>query len=164
WLRERGREGGMKAHVAFDFLEHLVDMTVEHSHGAKALQISQSAFAVARSPAPFGINRPERDVREDDNRRARPQTFHVAFQPFELLVAEVTKTAGFQVHHIYQSNKVDAVFVEAVPARTLRFDPLPVAFEILLAVIAEDIVLAGDIEDILHPAALQHLIEGVELL
>ena len=121
-LREGSRHRGVESHVTFDFLEHLVDVTVKHRHRAEALQISQSAFAIACSPAPLRINRPERDVREDDNRRARSEIFHVGLEPFELLVAELSQTAGLKVQDVDQSNEMDSVLVEAVlsPSPWLR--------------------------------------------
>ena len=54
-------------------------------------------------------------MREDNNRRARPKIFHVGLEPFELLVAKLPQTAGLKVQDIDQSNKVDSVFVKAVP-------------------------------------------------
>src|SRR5437899_311753 len=59
---------------------------------------------------------------------------------------------------------MDAVFVETVPARTLRFDALQISFTVEFATVSEDIVLAGYIKDIFCPAALQYLIKRVELL
>src|SRR5437016_12525276 len=103
-----------------------MDVTVKDSHRAEALQISQSAFAVARSPAPFRINRPERDVREDDNRRARSETLHVGLEPLELVVSELSQTTGLEIHDINQPNKMDAVLIEAVPARALGLDTLQI--------------------------------------
>ena len=43
----------VEGHVTFDFLEHLVDVTVKHSHRAEALQDIRSAFTVSfPSPIP----------------------------------------------------------------------------------------------------------------
>ena len=36
-------------------------------------------------------------MREDYNRRARSEIFHVGLEPFKLLVAELTQTAGLKV-------------------------------------------------------------------
>src|SRR5438270_10710849 len=112
----------MERHITFYFLEHLVDVTVKHSHGAKALQVSKRSFAITSPPAPLRIDRPERDVREDDNRRARSEILNVGLEPLKLLVAELTQTAGLKVQDVNQSNEVNSVFVEAVPARAFAFD------------------------------------------
>ena len=103
-------------------------------------------------------------MREDNNRRVRAKTFHVVFQPFELLVAELSQTAGLKVQDVDQSNEVDSVFVKTVPAGALGFDALSIPFAVKLPAIIEHIVLSGNIENVLGPAALEHLIERVELL
>ena len=80
----------MESHVTFYFLEHLVDVTVKHCHGAEALQVSKRSFAVACAPAPLRIDRPEWDMREHHNRRARSEILHVGLEPLKLLVAELS--------------------------------------------------------------------------
>ena len=66
---------------------------------------------------------------------------HVVFQPLELLVAEVAQTVALQVDHVHQADEVHAVGVEAVPA--VAFGALAEAVEVALAVLLEDVVLAG---------------------
>src|SRR5205823_3378486 len=122
WLRKSSRHGGMERYVTFYFLKHLVDVTVKHCHGAKALQVSKRSLAVACAPAPLRINRPERDMREDDNRRAGSEILHVGLEPFELLVSELTQTAGLKIQNVDQSNEMDAVLIEAIPAGAFAFD------------------------------------------
>src|SRR6266568_3228323 len=58
---------------------------------------------------------------------------------------------------------MDTVFVKAVPTRALAFDALQIPFAVKLSAIVKHIVLPGNIENILGPAALQYLIKGVEL-
>src|SRR6266480_6452698 len=58
---------------------------------------------------------------------------------------------------------MDTVFVETVIARALAFDALQIPFAVKLSAIVKHIVLPGNIENILGPAALQYLIKGVEL-
>src|SRR5512143_3598395 len=67
-LREAGGSRGMEGHVAFDLLHDLVDVAVEHGHRTEPLQHGERLHAVVGAPAPFGINRPERDMGEDDDR------------------------------------------------------------------------------------------------
>ena len=52
-------------------------------------------------------------MREDYNRRARSETFHVGLEPFKLLVAELTQTAGLKVQDVNQRNEMDAVLIES---------------------------------------------------
>src|SRR5206468_7088315 len=164
WLRESSRHRSVESHVTFDFLEDLMDVTVEHSHGAESLQISQSAFTVARSPAPLRIYRPEWDVRENDNRCARSKIFHIGLKPFELVISELPQTAGLEIQDVDHSNEMDAVLIETVPARAFAFDALQIPFTVKLSAIVKHIVLPGNIENVLGSAALQYLIKGVELL
>jgi hypothetical protein len=64
-------------------------MAVEHSHGAEALEIGQRLRAVVGAPAPILIDGPQRDMREDDNRRRRRAALDVVLQPLELVSAEI---------------------------------------------------------------------------
>ena len=61
---------GLERDGAFDLLHHLMDVPVEHGDRAEALQIGQRLCRVIGSPAPLRIERPERHMREDDDRRA----------------------------------------------------------------------------------------------
>ena len=57
----------------------------------KRLRIAERLRSVLGAPAPFGIDRPERHVREHDDRRRGGEAFHVVCEPFELIVAEVAR-------------------------------------------------------------------------
>src|SRR5713101_8084902 len=59
---------------------------------------------------------------------------------------------------------MDTVLIEAIPARTFRFNALQVSFAVKFSAIVEHIVLAWHVKDILCSATLENLIEGVELL
>src|SRR4029077_8739471 len=95
--------------------------------------------------------------------RVRAKTFHVVFEPFELLIAELTQAAGLKVQNVDQGDEMDTVLIETVPARAFAFDSLQIPFTVKLSAIVKHIVLPGNIENILGPAALQYLIKGVEL-
>src|SRR6266480_4390776 len=99
-----------------------------------------------------------------NNRCARSEIFHVCLEPFKLLVAELTKTAGLKVQYVDQSNEMDAVLIEAVPAGAFAFDALQIPFTVKLSAIIEYIMLSRHVENVLCTAALEHLIERVELL
>src|SRR5262249_42920243 len=140
WLREGGRHGGVEGDVALDLLHDLVDVTVEHRHRAEALEIVERTRRVFRAPPPGRIDRPQRNVREDDDRgRCRP-ALEVALQPFGLLVPEIAQPAGLEIDHVDEADEVHAVGVEAVPARA--FGAATVAVAVELHVLVENIVFA----------------------
>src|SRR5258708_4286820 len=68
-LREGGRASGVEGDVAFDLLHRLMNVAVQYGDGAERLEQRESARRVVRAPAPLRVNRPERDVREDHDRR-----------------------------------------------------------------------------------------------
>src|SRR5215469_15682387 len=55
----------MECDSPFDLLHHLVNTAVEHGDGPEPLQQIQGLLAVSGSPSPFGIRRPQRNVREN---------------------------------------------------------------------------------------------------
>src|SRR5262249_48117647 len=123
-LRKGGRHRGVESDVAFDLLQDLMNVTVQYGYRGEALQESKRAFAVARSPAPLRIDGPERDVSENDDRRFGAKSFHIRFEPIELFIAELAQTAGLELENVDQSNEMDAVLVEAVPAGAFGVDAL----------------------------------------
>src|SRR5258708_36856674 len=76
WCRSRCRlwecsgQSRVERDVAFHLLHDLMNVAVQNGDGTEALQVSECLLAVIRAPAPFGIDRPERDVREHDHRSA----------------------------------------------------------------------------------------------
>ena len=133
--------------------------TVTEPKGWSSLQ---RARRIVRAPAPLRIDRPERDVREDDDGRALRQAREILLQPVELLLAEHAEAAFLDRGDIHQADEMHAFLVEAEPAGAVR--ALAEALEILRAVVAQDVVLAGHEEDLLGFAVLEHLLEIVELL
>src|SRR5262249_55256741 len=112
----------VESHVALNFLQDLVNVTVQHCDRAEAFQISERAFAVTGPPAPLRINCPKWDVREHDNRSIGSETFHVGFEPFKLVVSKLPYPAGLQIQNIDESDEMDAVLVEAVPTGAFSVD------------------------------------------
>src|SRR5947209_14010687 len=136
----------MEGDVAFDFLHDLVNVAVENGHRSEALHQGERARAILRAPAPFGINRPERNVGEDDNRRRGAEASNVALEPLQLLGTKVSQAAGLEIDDVDQTDEVHPALVETVPAGTARSLAVTVEIRLSLLVI-EEIVLAGDIED-----------------
>ena len=93
---------------------------------------------------------------EDHDRRAvalaRPRPF---LKPVELLRPQASQAAGFKLATFTRPMKWTPFMIEASPARAAR--ALPVALEVQLAVIREDVVLARHIEDLPHLGSLEDL-------
>ena len=104
-------------------------------------------------------------MRQHDDRRARRQRLR---RPSPAIPAARRRAgqagrfeAGIEVEHVDQPDEMHAAGIEAVPAAPLGL--LAVAREIGLAVVdIGDVVLAGDVEDLLV-GALDHLVGGVPL-
>src|SRR5262249_43943489 len=86
----------MERDVALDLLLDLVDVAVEHGDRSETLQTAERARRVLGTPSPILIHRPQGQVRQDDDRRAGREAFHVLLYPFELLVAELGKPGRFE--------------------------------------------------------------------
>src|SRR6202047_3907781 len=105
-LRKRGRPRRVERNIAFDLLHDLVYVPVQNRHGPKSLQVRKRLLAVVGAPTPLGINRPERDVREDNDRRAALQSSDIFLNPFELLRAEISKATCLEIQHIDQADEM----------------------------------------------------------
>src|SRR4029077_163970 len=69
-LRECSGHSCVETDVSFHLLHDLMNMPVQHGYRTEAFQICESLCAVLRSPAPFRVDRPERNVGEHNDRRA----------------------------------------------------------------------------------------------
>src|SRR4051794_21016708 len=135
----------MEGDVAFDLLQHLVDMAVKDRHGAEPLQAIERLRAVLRCPAPLRIDGPKRDVREDDDRRAGGEAADVILEPGDLFLAEAGQTARLEIDDIDQPDEMNALAVEAIPAGALR--ALSVTLHVRMAII-QPVVLAWNVMDL----------------
>src|SRR5438874_236218 len=97
-LRKRGRTCGVKSYIAFDFLQGLVNVAVEHRDRTKLLQIGERLGAVLRAPSPVLINRPQRNVGKDDDGRAVRKMFDVFFHPLQLLRPKGSQAASLEIY------------------------------------------------------------------
>src|SRR5439155_9696191 len=102
-------------------------------------------LGVVGAPAPLRVDHPEGDVGVDDDGGAGGEPGDVLLEPVELLLAQRAQPVLLEVQDVDEADEVDAVVVEALPAAA--GGPLAVAREVLRAVVAEDVVLAGDVED-----------------
>ena len=83
-------------------------------------------------------------------------------QPIELFLPEHAEATFLDRGDIHQADEVNAALVEAEPTGAVR--AFAEALEILGAIVTQDVVLAGDEEDLFRFAVLEHLLEIVELL
>src|SRR6202007_884488 len=56
---------------------------------------------------------------KDDDRRGGGEALHIVGEPSKLLGAELAHTAGLEIHHVDESDEMDAIVVEGIPARAL---------------------------------------------
>jgi hypothetical protein len=151
----------MKSDVSFHLLHGLVDVSVQDCYGAKSLQVGERLFAVVGAPAPLGIDGPEGDVRENNNGRAAFETGDVFLKPFELLGAEIAQSTCLEVQHIDQADEMSTVLIKAVPA--IALGPLAETLVKHLAVVAENIMLTGNVKDLVGFETLERFGKSVEL-
>src|SRR5471030_1868243 len=97
-LRERRRHRRVERDIAFHLLHHLVDVPVQHCDRSEPLEVTERLCAVLGPPAPVRINRPQRDMREDDHRTAGGLALEVRFQPLDLFAAQFPKS--FKCGHV----------------------------------------------------------------
>jgi hypothetical protein len=79
-----------------------------------------------------------------------------------LIRAQDAQATLGDVHDIDQADEVNAPLIEAEPPAASRV--LAVTRQVLLAVVADDIVLAGNIEDLAGLGCFEQLIQRVEFL
>src|SRR5713101_647350 len=136
-----------------------MDVTVQHRDRPKPFEIRQRLPAVLRHPAPLRIDRPERHMGEHHEGSAAGEPLDVLLEPVELGLSEASEPTRLEVEHIDQPDKMDALVVEALPARARRSaEPT----QVLLAPVGKDVVLAWYVEDPLGLGALECLGDDVE--
>src|SRR5581483_767722 len=123
------------------------NVPVQHGDGAEGFQEFERARSVLRTPAPFGIDHPEGNMRENDDRRAVRFPAEVVRKPRQLRFAKIAEAAAFEIDDVHKADEMYTVIVEAVPA--VAFCAFAVAVEIsLAAAFIDDVVLAGHIADV----------------
>jgi hypothetical protein len=146
-LREGGGHGGAERNIALHLLHHLVDVPVENGDRADALEDRESLRATFGSPPPFGIDGPERNVREDDNGRAGAQSGGILGEPSHLLRADFAET--FKLDAVVEANEVDTFVVKTLPG--FARGGFAKASKIHFAVVSGGVVFSGGIENLRRP-------------
>ena len=113
--RVRERHRGVQRDIAFDLLQHLMDVSIQHRDRSERTQQRHRLRGVGRAPAPGFPDRPQRNVREHHDRRRARDAREIAFQPGDLFVAELRQGARLEVLHVVQADEMHAALVEAVP-------------------------------------------------
>ena len=96
---------------------------------------------------------------KNHDRSAGPQLGHIALEPRNLLVSQ--RAHAFELRRIIQSDEMDPFVVEALP--TAPHGALTETLHVLLAVVAQQVVLSGNVEDLLLAHSFQELVQGIEL-
>src|SRR5579863_8682322 len=94
------------------------------------------------------------------NRRTGPQPAYILLKPRQLLLSDCAEP--FELRRIVQADEVNSFVLETPPASPHA--PCAETLEIPLAVIAQQIVLAGDVEHLLLTQSSKELIERIELI
>src|SRR5438552_2325891 len=95
---------------------------------------------------------------EDHNRSAGRQLGDIVLEPRHLLVAD--RSHAFELRCVVQPDEMDPFVIEALPTPSLR--TVAETFEVLLTVIAEQVMFAGDVECLLLMQSSKELVQGVE--
>src|SRR6478609_4817287 len=109
----------MERDVPFNFLNILMNMSVQDADRSESLQIGKRLETVFGTPAPLLINGPERYVSENGNRRVAFLSFQILFEPLQLLASQVAQSSGLEIEDVYQAYEMHSIRIEAEPAVTL---------------------------------------------
>src|SRR5215470_15091871 len=96
-----------------------MDVAIEHGDRAEAAQVPEGALGIFRGPSPLRVDRPERDVAEDDDGRAAREPADVLFHPLDLLLAEGPHAFALVFEDVDEPYEMGALAVEALPAPLL---------------------------------------------
>src|SRR5262249_37642077 len=160
WLWEGRRHRRVKGDVAFDFLQNLVDVAIQHGDRAEAFQQAQSLLTILGDPSPGGVDGPQGDVGEDDEGRAAGEPCDIVFEPVQLVLTEAAQARCLEVQDVDEPDEMHALVVKALPA--IPRGPLPVAVEKLLPAIKKDVMLAGHVKYLAGINTFEALSERVE--
>src|SRR2546422_9571213 len=127
WLWVRRGHCRVKGDMAFDLLQNLVDVAIEHRDRAEAFQHAQRLLTILGDPSPGGVYGPQGDVGEHDEGRAAGEPCDIFFEPVQLVLAEAAQARRLEVENVDEPDEMHALVVKALPAVTRG--PLPIAVE-----------------------------------
>src|SRR5205823_15019418 len=105
-------------------------MTVEHGDGAEALEHLQRAGAIFGAPTPGLVHDPERDVREQHDRRRGGLALEIVGEPLELILAEAAHAARLEALDVDDADEMHASGIEPVQAVDLLATAVTLAVEL----------------------------------
>ena len=140
-LREGRRHRRVKGDLAFNLLQNLVDVAIEHGDRAEAFQQAQRLLAILGDPSPGGIDGPQGDVGEHHEGRAAGEPCDIVFEPAQLVWAEAAQARRLEVEDVDEPDEMYALVVKALPA--IPRGAVPVAGEKLRPAIEKDIMPPG---------------------
>ncbi len=103
-----------KAIIPFHLLHRLMNVSIQHRDRTEPLQIRERLRTILRPPAPLRVHHPQRNMREDHNRRRRGKRRQIVLQPAQLLRPQLAHRIDLQ--HVVQPDEVHALVLKAVPA------------------------------------------------
>src|SRR4029077_10358973 len=124
------RHRGVQRNIAFDLLQHLMDVAVEHGDRSERTQQRYRLRRIGGAPAPGFPNRPQRNMPQHHDRGGVRDVREIVFYPGELFVAERRKGAHLEVEHVVQGYEMRAALIEAVPG-------------LAVAIVIEELEIAG---------------------
>jgi len=104
------------------------------------------ACSLSSVPIPNRIDGPQWNVGKKHDRRAGRAALEIFLQPLQLFVTERPHASSFQIGNIHETHEVNTFVIEAGPPRALG--ALPIALEILLAVVGQHVMLARHKENL----------------
>src|ERR1043166_8814917 len=105
-------------------------MAIKHRDRAEPFGQSEGLRTIRGAPAPIGINRPQRNMREHHDRPAGGLGLQIGLEPRKLLLAELAQ--ALDRLYVGEPDKMDVLVVEAVPE-------LAIALLVYLAVVHRSI-------------------------
>ena len=168
WGGRRARRGlgvrrghrRVKGDPAFDLLQNLMDVAVQHGDRAEAFHQGQRLLPILGDPPPGGVHGPEGDMDKHHEGGAVGESCHILFEPVQLVLAEAPQARRLEVQDVDEPDKMHALVIEALPA--VPRGPCAVAVQKFLPPIGKDVMLAGHVKDLAALDLFKGLSEGVE--
>src|SRR5690242_10883009 len=99
---------------------------------------------------------------KDHDRCAGRKPTHIVLQPGKLLLSQDAQSAFGDIHHVNQTNEVNAMFVEAEP--TVALGSFGEARSKFLTIITDDVVFTWHVKNLSSLCRFEQLVQRVEFL